>query len=99
MKGFLSQAVLMLAATIAMAGAAAAADDSFRCGSKLIVAGMTQAEVLSHCGEPSSRSEEVQDVRSGNRVVGKTTQHRWTYDSYRTTRVLVFDQDRLISIQ
>jgi Protein of unknown function (DUF2845) len=77
----------------------AVADDSFRCGSHLIELGMTQAEVLDHCGGPTSKSVEEQDVRSGNRVVGKTPVHRWTYESYSATRVLVFDQDRLISIE
>ena len=99
MRASLRRGVLLLVAAIAVARGAAADDESFRCGSKLIVVGMSQDEVLSHCGEPSSRSEEAQDVRSGNRVVGTTTRHRWTYDSYRVTRVLVFDQDRLTSIE
>jgi hypothetical protein len=42
---------------------------------------------------------DVQDVRSGNRVVGTTEVHRWTYESYSGTRVLVFDQDKLRSIE
>ena len=75
------------------------ADESFRCGSRIIQVGMTQGDVLDSCGEPSSRTVEAQDVRSGNRVVGTTQLHRWTYESYSTTRVLVFDQDRLISIE
>jgi Protein of unknown function (DUF2845) len=90
--------VLLLMAGSAVFGTARA-DESFRCGSKLIGVGMTQSEVLAHCGEPTSRSVEVQDVRSGNQVVGTTQLHKWTYESYSTTRVLVFDQDRLTSIQ
>lgn len=77
----------------------AVADESFHCGSKIMEVGMTQAEVIEHCGDPTSRAVEVQDVHSGNRVVGKTELHRWTYESYSATRVLVFDQDRLISIE
>ena len=77
----------------------APAEETFRCGSKLIGVGMTQGEVLAHCGEPTSRSAEEHDVRSGNQVVGKTTIHRWTYESYSSTRTLVFDQDRLTSIE
>ena len=77
----------------------AVADESFRCGSKIIEVGMTQSDVLAHCGAPTSKAVEEQDVRSGNQVVGKTELHRWTYDSYSATRVLVFDQDRLISIE
>jgi len=77
----------------------AVANGSFHCGSKIIEVGMTQTEVLEHCGEPTSRAVEVQDVRSGNQVSGKTEMHRWTYESYSATRVLVFDQDKLMSIE
>ena len=77
----------------------AAASDSFRCGSRLIEPGMTRTEVLGLCGEPTEKSVEVQDVRSGTRVVGKTEVQRWTYASYSTTRVLVFDQDTLKAIE
>jgi hypothetical protein len=93
----LRSSIFFALAGIALSGSSLA-DDSFRCGSKLIVAGMSQAEVLQHCGEPASRSTEKQDVRSGNRVTGQTDVHRWTYDSYSATRVLIFDQDKLISI-
>ncbi len=82
-----------------LATGTAVADEAFRCGSKIIEIGMSQAGVLELCGEPTSRTVEVQDVRSGNQVVGKTQMHRWTYESYSETRVLVFDQDRLISIE
>lgn len=79
--------------------APAVADDNFRCGSKLVVTGMTQAEVLEFCGPPMSKSEEKMPVRSGNQVVGETTTYRWTYASHGATRVLVFDLDVLKSIQ
>ena len=75
------------------------ADDTFRCGNRLIEPGMTRAEVLALCGEPTSKSVEVQDVRSGTRVVGKTEIQRWTYEAYSATRVLVFDQDTLKAIE
>jgi len=77
----------------------AVADDTFRCGNRLIEPGMTGPEVLELCGEPTSKSVEVQDVRSGTRVVGKTEVQRWTYASYSATRVLVFDQDTLKAIE
>jgi hypothetical protein len=90
----------VLAVTACLASAAAAfADDSFRCGSKLIVTGMTQAEVLQLCGPPESTSEDSLPVRSGNQVVGETRTYRWTYESYGATRVLLFDQDVLKSIR
>jgi hypothetical protein len=77
----------------------AVADDSFRCGSKLVNIGMTQAEVLQYCGEPVSKDVEDHDVRSGKQVVGRTAVWRWTYQSAGRTRVLVFDQDTLKSIE
>ena len=89
----------VLALTVCLAAAPAVADENFRCGSKIIVTGMTQAEVLQLCGPPLSESEEVVPVRSGNQVVGKTNASRWTYESYGATRVLVFDLDVLKSIK
>lgn len=77
----------------------AVADDTFRCGNRLVEPGMTAPEVLALCGEPTSKTVDVQDVRSGTRVVGKTEVQRWTYASYSTTRVLVFDQDTLKAIE
>jgi hypothetical protein len=79
--------------------AAAIADEGFHCGGKIIETGMTQAEVLKHCGAPTSKTTEAVPVRSGNQVVGTTQSQRWTYSSWSTTRVLVFDQDRLVAIQ
>jgi len=78
----------------------ATADGPFRCGSKIIDAGMTLAEVLEYCGEPTSKTTEVQEVRSSNnRILGTTEIHRWTYESYSATRVLVFVEDTLQSIE
>jgi len=61
------------------------ADDTFRCGTKLVTAGMAREQVISMCGEPSERkSEEVpQMVRNANgsmRQVGTVTIERWTYN-------------------
>ena len=80
---------------------AAVADDTIRCGSKLVTIGMSAAEVLEYCGEPSSREVEEQDIRSGNRVVGKTQINRWTYSrgSAGEPKVLEFDQDKLTTIK
>jgi hypothetical protein len=88
--------MLLLCATVT---GMAIADEGMRCGNKLIETGMTQAEVLQHCGEPTSKSTEQVPVRSGNQVSGTAAMHTWTYKSYSTTRVLKFDQDRLVSIQ
>ena len=93
----LSRALILLT-SIAVVGVSIA-DDSMRCGGKIIVTGMTQSEVLEHCGEPTAKAEEELPVRSGNQVVGKTLRYRWTYESYSGKRVLVFDQEKLILIQ
>ena len=90
---------LAIVGLMAISGSAFAQDLTLRCGSKLITVGMTAAEVTKHCGQPASREVEDQDVRSGNRVVGTTQMQRWTYKHYGATRVLVFDQDKLLSIR
>lgn len=77
----------------------ALADDSFVCGSRIVELGATQAEVLAQCGAPTSKDVQEEDVRSGNRKVGVTLKSRWTYASYSSTRVLVFDGDKLVGIQ
>ena len=80
--------------------ASVSADDTLRCGSKIVRTGMTMTEVKGYCGNPSSSSVEEQDVRSGNRVVGKTQVHTWRYDraSGQRTAVLEFDLEKLMSI-
>jgi hypothetical protein len=88
----------IVAACVA-AGGPVVADGTFRCGAKLIEVGMTQSEVLRLCGDPTSKTTEVQDVRNGNQVVGTTEVQRWTYASYSAARVLVFDEDTLKSIE
>ena len=87
--------VLVLATAIG----AAQADSRIRCGTKLVEVGMTMPQVLEYCGEPDERETEERDVFSGNRVVGTTLFHRWTYSRHGSTDVLVFDQDRLVSIE
>lgn len=95
---YLLQASILAFTLIAAAGSAHA-DDDFRCSGRIVKAGMTDAAVLQACGAPESRQSETQDVRSGNRVVGKTVIWRWTYTIAGRTRVLVFDQGTLKSIE
>jgi hypothetical protein len=77
-----------------------AANDTIRCGSKIVKTGMTMDEVLKYCGEPTSREVEEHVIRSGNRVTGTTELHIWTYQrsSAQVPAVLQFDVDKLISI-
>ena len=73
------------------------ADDTLRCGGKIVRTGMTMDEIRKFCGSPSSTTIEEQDVRSGPRVVGKTQIHTWRYNraSGQRTAVLEFDQEEL----
>ena len=89
---------------VALAGAcawhAASGQDTMTCGGRIIEAGMTMAEVQRYCGNPASKDLEVQDVRSGNRVVGTTEVHHWIYrQAGSLPRELVFDQDKLREIK
>jgi hypothetical protein len=79
----------------------ALAEDTLRCGSKIVRIGMTSAEVLKYCGKPTSTEVEEHDIRSGGRVIGKTQLNRWTYNrgSVGKPKVLEFDQDKLMSIK
>lgn len=90
---------LLLAAIVLMPVVSSA--ETLRCGSKIVDTGITMAEVKKYCGNPSSTEVEVHDVRSGNRVVGKTELNIWRYNrgSGQNTAVLEFDQDKLMSIK
>jgi hypothetical protein len=75
--------------------------ETLRCGSKIVDVGMSMDEVRKYCGNPSSTAVEEHDVRSGNRVVGKTELHIWRYNrsTGQNTAVLEFDQNKLMSIK
>lgn len=91
---------LLAAALLVLGSQAASSQSPMRCGARIIDVGMTMAEVLQYCGEPASKKVEQHDVRSGNRVVGKTEVNIWTYQqSGSLARVLEFDQDKLIQIK
>ena len=81
--------------------AAAQASDTLRCGNKIVDTGMSMEEVEKYCGKPTSIEIEEHDVRSGNRVVGKTEMSIWRYrrSSGQKTAVLQFDQQKLMSIK
>jgi len=84
----------MLAAGVALAG-----DTPFRCGSRIINTGMSRDEVQASCGVPTRHRKEFRDVRSPNNLVlGQTEVDFWTYEAYSATRLLVFVDGRLQSI-
>jgi hypothetical protein len=82
-------------------GVMPAADDTIRCGNKIVRTGMTTADILKYCGEPSSKEVEEHAVRSGNRVTGTTQLNLWTYKRGFGGKPVVFefDQDKLLSIK
>ena len=92
---------LSMIAILILFGSTAALGDTLRCGSKIVSTGMTQAEVKKYCGKPSATAVEDHAVRSGNRVIGTTQLHIWTYNraSGQNAAVLEFDQDKLLSIK
>jgi hypothetical protein len=96
-RSLLAVAAAVVAATTGVG--VAQADSDFRCGSRIVSVGMSQSDVLDACGEPATKDVEDVDVRSGNRVVGRTAVWRWTYVMNGVTRVLVFDQQTLKSIE
>src|SRR4051794_34788288 len=64
----------------------ASADESFRCGNWIASSSMSVEELRQKCGEPSSRSVRVEDVKVRNRDVGlmtktgETTIETWIYE-------------------
>jgi hypothetical protein len=87
-------------------GPARAADDTFRCGGKIINTGMAMVDVLAKCGEPSLRNvEEIpQQVRRANGstyTAGTVTVEVWTYDrgSSSFPAVLRFEGGKVTSIE
>lgn len=91
---------MLIVLLLIFSGIISAAQDTLRCGSKIVKTGMSMDEVLKFCGEPSRQEIEEHDVRSGNRVTGTTELHIWTYNrgSAQSPAVLQFDVDKLMSI-
>jgi hypothetical protein len=91
--------VAVLLALYAVTGMTAG--NTIRCGSKIIKTGMTTADVLKYCGQPSRKEVEEHAVHSGNRVTGTTQLNRWIYDRGSTGKPIVFefDQDKLLYIK
>ena len=95
----MNQSQVLIAIACSLLAGTVQADDDFRCGSRIVRVGATQAGVLDACGQPDTKAVEKVDVHSGNRVVGQTEVWRWTYTMNGRTRVLTFDQDKLKSIE
>jgi hypothetical protein len=78
--------------------AASGQDGDFRCGSVIVSVGMSRDAVLQNCGEPASKVVDPVVVREGVQYAGTTPIEHWTYTSGAITRVLTFDQGKLVSI-
>lgn len=90
---------VIVAASLMVAAGPSRADDDWNCGgAKIVVIGMSQGDVLDNCGPPTSKSVDEQARREGKQYVGTVPFERWTYSSYSSTRVLTFDQGKLIAI-
>jgi hypothetical protein len=95
-------------ASIALLAALAtpAADDVFRCGSKIVDTTMTMDQIAARCGEPTKRTvEEVPQYTrragGGTQVTGTVVVETWTYDrgSSSFPAVLRFEDGKLVSIE
>lgn len=78
-----------------VAATPAHAADSIRCGSRLASVGMTAAEVLSVCGEPSYRDVWAQPGGTGSGYLGNTEEWTYNFGSSQLLRVMRFRQGRL----
>jgi hypothetical protein len=80
------KASIVFVAALLVLPMAASADESFRCGKWIASSDMSLEELVQKCGEPASRTTEVQDVMVRNRdnglmrKVGETQIEKWTYD-------------------
>jgi hypothetical protein len=92
--------IAALLVVLASAGVAQA-EETLRCGSKIVRVGMTSDEVRKYCGAPTTAEVEDHDVRAGTRLVGTTQLHIWTYKrgNSQAAAILEFDEGVLLSIE
>ncbi len=71
---------------LAVGATLAHADESMRCGKWVVSSDLSTTELISKCGEPSSKDSKTDDVRAkhangqGTFVVGQTTTEHWFYE-------------------
>jgi hypothetical protein len=63
----------------------ATADETFRCGKWIASSAMTVEELVTKCGEPTTRESGTEDVLARNQFglmvkVGETSKETWVYD-------------------
>jgi hypothetical protein len=95
----LRSAALLLGA--AACAAPLTAGELFRCGSWVVSAEISVAELKQKCGEPTRRTMETQDVRTraaaGAVKVGETVIERWVYERSRASSMVVTITDGVIT--
>ncbi|HYC21554.1 MAG TPA: DUF2845 domain-containing protein [Candidatus Bathyarchaeia archaeon] len=95
----------MAALALVVGVAEARSGGSWRCGSRLILPGMVQEQVLELCGEPDGRTtSEERRTRwnaAGEKVVEIVPVETWTYDrgSNQLVRYLTFRNGNLTRIK
>ena len=73
-------------ATLLVIACAAHADENFRCGQWVVSSGMTLSELMSKCGQPTSRNKRTEPVLVRNRnsglmmKAGETSVETLTFD-------------------
>ena len=73
--------VTTICALLALVPGVSAADGTFRCGSWLVSADSSVADLLKKCGQPSSREVSTSDVHNQYGIkVGTSTTEVWRYD-------------------
>jgi Protein of unknown function (DUF2845) len=73
--------------SVTLLAGTAAAGEQFRCGSWVVSAGMSVADLKAKCGEPTKKTVETQDVLvraagGGTIKTGTTTVEHWTYGPF-----------------
>lgn len=84
----------MLLVTAMLPGGTLRAGELFRCGSWVISAEMSVAELRQKCGEPTRRTVETQDVYAraaagGTVKTGTATVEHWFYERSRSLTMIV----------
>ena len=75
----LPKLLILLTLLIAVSVQAQSRNESLRCGSKLVKAGMSIDDVRGYCGAPSNAREEERPIRSGSRILGSFVAQIWEY--------------------
>lgn len=75
----------LLAALLAIFGSSAQADETFRCGQRIVSSDLTVEDLVARCGAPDSKESRTEDVMVRNQYGvmvkdGETVTETWTYD-------------------